>query len=391
MRTCFVVMTFWAGAAMAQPVDQGPKNVPAFEPEWPLQTRAPAMDSGVRIQVEVLAEGLSHPWGIAVLPGGGYLVTERDGHLRLLRDGSLGEPIAGVPQVDARQQGGLLDVALATDFEASRVIYLTYAKPIEDGLTATAAARAVLSDDATELNDLTEIFIQSPPSPSPMHYGSRIIPQGDFVYITTGEHFTQSERQKAQEIAATYGKVVRLNPDGSAADGNPFADEGSVAAQVWSLGHRNIQGAAMRPGTDEFWVIEHGPAGGDELNLIEEGANYGWPLISYGETYGGSPVGSGEARMEGMTPPRYYWDPVIAPGGMVFYEGDMFRAWSGDVLAASLKPGGLVRLTLEGDEVTGEERFLAGELRLRDVAVDRDGAILVLDDGNGRVLRLTPE
>lgn len=391
MRFFLFALSLLAAPALAQPVDQGPKNVPEFTPEWPNQTRAPALKNGVQLSVEVLAEGLDHPWGIAVLPGGGYLVTERAGQLRVLRDGTLGDPVQGVPSVDARRQGGLLDVALAQDFDESRVIYLSYAKRIEDGLTATAVARGVLSDDATELDEVSDIFIQSPPSPTPMHYGSRVIPHDGMIYITTGEHFTQTERQKAQEIPSTFGKVVRLSPEGVAPPDNPFADQGAIAAQVWSLGHRNIQGAAIRPDGGDLWVIEHGPAGGDELNLIEKGANYGWPLISYGQTYGGSPIGTGEPRMEGMTAPRYYWDPVIAPGGMIFYDGDMFSDWRGDVLTGSLNPGGLVRLRLEGDKVTGEERFLDGEFRVRDVAMDRDGALLLLDDSNGRVLRLTPE
>jgi len=377
--------------AAADPVPQGPKNVPEFQPEWPLQTRAPAMQSGVRLQVDVLAKGLDHPWGIAVLPGGGYLVTEREGRLRMIDDAGLGAPIAGVPPVDARKQGGLLDVALAENFVTSRVVFLTYAKALGDGKTATAAARAVLSADGTALKDVQEIFVQTPPSRTPMHYGSRVIPQGGYVYVTMGEHSARAERGQAQDIAKTYGKIVRLTAQGDPVRDNPFIYQGGAAALVWSTGHRNIQGAAIRPADSQLWALEHGPAGGDELNRIDKGANYGWPLISYGQNYDGSPVGSGQPRREGMVPPRYYWDPVIAPGGMVFYTGDMFRAWSGDVLAASLNPGGLVRLRLEGDKVTGEERFFAGELRIRDVDIDRDGAILILDDGNGRVLRITPQ
>jgi aldose sugar dehydrogenase len=342
------------------------------------------------LQVETLAEGLEHPWGIAVLPGGGYLVTERGGRLNHVTDGGEVRPIAGAPEVFAEEQGGLLDVALAEDFATSRVIYLTYAKPMGGGLSATAAARAVLSADMASLSDLTEIFVQDPPSPTPMHYGSRIIADGGHLWVTTGEHSSEAERGNAQDPTKTYGKVIRLMADGSVPADNPFAGQGGAAAQVWTLGHRNIQGAALRPGTDELWTLEHGPMGGDELNLITKGANYGWPEVSYGVNYSGAPVGTGAAHGEGFTEPRYFWDPVIAPGGFLFYDGAMFSAWQGDILAASLNPGGLVRLTLDGDRVTGEERFLYGENRIRDVAVAEDGAILLaVDDLNGRILRLT--
>ncbi|MEQ6247352.1 PQQ-dependent sugar dehydrogenase [Sulfitobacter sp. HNIBRBA3233] len=374
---------FGASAACAQPVEQGAKNAPQFTPAWDTQTRAPASDSGVTLAVSELATGLDTPWGVAVLPEGGYLITERPGQLRLLQGGALGDPIGGVPDVLAQRQGGLLDVALAPDFAQSRVIYLTYAKPMDGNRSATAAARARLSEDGTMLTEVSDIFVQDPPSPNAMHYGARVIPMADVVYVTTGEHFTQAERQFAQDSDKTYGKVVRVLPEGGAAPGNPFGNE------VWTLGHRNVQGADIRAdGT--LWTLEHGPAGGDELNLIERGANYGWPVVSYGINYGGSPVGSGEARAEGFTEPRYYWDPVIAPGGFAFYEGDMFAGWQGDVLAASLNPGGLVRLELDGDRVVGEERFFDGEMRVRDVEIDRDGAILILDGAGGRLLRLTP-
>ena len=252
------------------------------------------------------------------------------------------------------------------------------------GTSATAAARGVLSADGSVLSDVRDIFVQTPASPNAMHFGSRVVPADGYVYITTGEHFSNRERKFAQDLDKTYGKVVRVRPDGGAAAGNPFDSE------VWTLGHRNVQGAALRPSDGSLWTLEHGPAGGDELNLIKRGANYGWPAVSYGVNYNGAPVGSGEARQDGFVEPQYYWDPVIAPGGFSFYEGEMFADWQGNILAASLNPGGLVRLVLEGDRVVGEERFLDGEMRVRDVAIDRDGAILILDDSDGWLLRLTP-
>lgn len=380
-----------AAPALAAPVDQGPKNVPEFAPAFENQTRAPAMKSGVDVSVTTVADGLEHPWGVEVLPEGGYLVTERPGRLRVIApDGSVGAPVKGVPEVFARKQGGLLDVALAQDFAASRVIYLTYAKPMGRGTSATAAARGVLSADMRTLSNVQEIFVQSPPSPSPMHYGSRIVLDDDFVYITTGEHSSKQERVYAQDLDKTYGKVVRVTLDGSIPQDNPFAGRAGADGTIWSYGHRNIQGADLHPETGEFWTLEHGPKGGDELNLISPGANYGWPVVSYGEQYNGRPIGSGEPRAEGMAEPRYYWDPVIAPGGFAFYDGEMFADWRGDVLASSLNPGGLVRLELDGDRITGEERLLRDLGRVRDVEIDADGAILLLTDKrNGALVRVT--
>lgn len=387
MKHLFSVMAalVLATAASAQGVEQGSKNAPHFTPAWPTQTRAPALHSGVQLQIEVLAEGLDTPWGVEVLPQGGYLVTERSGALRLVREGVVSAPIRGVPKVIARRQGGLLDVALAEDFETSRVIFLSYAKPMAGGKSATAAARAVLSADGSSLRDLRDIFVQDPPSSNVIHFGSRVVPHGGFVYVTTGEHFSAREREFAQDRNKTYGKVVRLRPQGGAAAGNPFGNE------VWTLGHRNVQGAAIRPSDGSLWTLEHGPAGGDELNKILRGGNYGWPVVSYGTNYNRSSVGRGNARAEGFSEPQYYWDPVIAPSGFAFYEGTMFKGWRGDVLAASLNPGGLVRLKLEGDRIVGEERFLDGDIRVRDVEIDRDGAILILDNTDGRLLRLSPK
>jgi glucose/arabinose dehydrogenase len=380
-----VVAMTCASNIAAQSVDQGSKNAPQFTPAWPNQTRAPAQNSGVQMQIEVLAEGLDTPWGVEVLPQGGYLVTERSGALRIVENGTVGAPVSGVPEVLAQRQGGLLDVALAEDFETSRVIFLTYAKPMGGGMSATAAARGVLSEDGTALSEVSDVFVQDPPSPNAMHFGARAVPHGGYLYVTTGEHFSNWEREFAQDLDKTYGKVVRVQLDGGAAQGNPFDSE------VWTLGHRNVQGADIRPSDGTLWTLEHGAAGGDELNKITEGANYGWPVVSYGVNYNGSPIGSGEARAPEFTEPQYYWDPVIAPGGFAFYQGDMFAGWQGDVLAASLNPGGLVRLVMEGDRITGEERFLDGEIRMRDVEIDRDGAILILDNSEGRLLRLTPQ
>lgn len=375
---------FWAVAGMAAPVEQGAPNVPEFAPAFAGQTRAEAL-APTAVTRAVLAQGLEHPWGIAAMPDGGYLVTERAGRMRVMGpDGALSAPIKGLPEVAAAGQGGLLDVALSPDFGRDRLVYWTYAKAVRGGF-ATVAARGVLSKDLTQLTGVEDIFIQSPPSETRAHYGSRILfgPQGH-LFITLGEHFTVRERQLAQDVSTTYGKVVRLKADGAVPDDNPFGNA------VWSYGHRNPQGADIRAdGT--LWTIEHGPAGGDELNRIARGGNYGWPVISYGENYSGRPVGAGLTQAEGMAQPRYYWDPVIAPAGMAFYDGGLFDDWRGDLLIGSLNPGGLVRLRLQGDRVVGEERLFDGQERIRDVEIAQDGSVLLLVDApDGAVWRVTP-
>lgn len=293
----FLTPALLALAAFAPPAaagtwPEGERNAPALTPAAEGQTRAPQIDSGMDLEVATLAGGLENPWGIAVLPEGGYLVTERPGRLNHVSEAGEVREIAGVPEVHAEGQGGLLDVALAGDFATSRAIYLTYAKPMGEGLSATAAARATLAEDMSALTDLTDIFVQEPSSPSPMHYGSRILPDGGQLWITTGEHSAAPARENAQDVTKTWGKVVRLMADGSAPADNPFAGEGGAAAQVWTLGHRNIQGAALSP-DGQLWTLEHGPMGGDELNRIERGANYGWPEVSYGLNYDGTRSAAG--------------------------------------------------------------------------------------------------
>ncbi|WP_081749571.1 PQQ-dependent sugar dehydrogenase [Roseivivax marinus] len=380
-----------AACAQAQTFERGTKNAD-FEPAFDNQTRAPLVDSDVSMTVETLADGLVHPWGIEVLPDdAGYLVTERPGRLRVVaRDGTLSEPISGTPEVVAQGQGGLLDVALAPDFAESRRIYLSYAKPVDDGLSATAAAYATLSEDMTALENLTDIFVQEPGSSVTKHYGSRVVFDGEgHVYVTTGEHSSDRTRVYAQDLDKTYGKVVRVTPEGETPEGNPFAGQEDAIDTIWSYGHRNVQGATMRDG--QLWTIEHGPRGGDELNMVEPGLNYGWPVISYGIRYGGGDIGSGEAVREGMEQPVYYWDPVIAPGGMLSYDGSAFSDWQGDLLIGSLYPGGIVRLSLENDRVTEEERMHMDLGRVRDVEVDSDGGLLAITDyEDGRLVKITP-
>jgi glucose/arabinose dehydrogenase len=389
-----LLATAIAAPAGAQPTfTYGERNtdfIPAFE----AQTRAPIQASGYELSTEIIAGGLEHPWGIAALPDGGFLVTERPGRLRhVAPDGTLSEPIAGVPEVLAEDQGGLLDVALGPDFASDRSVYLTYAKPMGDGLSATAAARGTLSQDMSALEGVEDIFVQEPASPTPMHYGSRIVFDGQgHAFVTTGEHSSQAERVFAQDLDKTYGKIVRIALDGSVPEDNPFVGRDDALGSIWSYGHRNVQGAAI-DGDGTLWTIEHGPRGGDELNRPEPGLNYGWPVISYGERYSGGPIGSGQAKMEGMQQPVYFWDPVIAPGGMDVHSGDAFAEWNGDFLIGSLYPGGIVRLEMDGEgRVSAEERLLRDAGRVRTVRVLDDGSFVYLTDTpDGEIVRVTPE
>ena len=364
-------------------VAQGPANAD-FKPAFKEQTRAPALPNSA-ISVEVFADGLDSPWGLAPLGNGQFLVTEKPGDLRVINaDGSLSRPLSGLPDIAAEGQGGLLDVAISPGFAQDRTIFWTYSKSVRGGLV-TAAARGELATDGS-LGAVADIFVQDNPARNGRHFGSRIIPMADgTVWITTGDRGAGDSGTLVQDIATTHGKVIRINADGSVPVDNPFVGRDGDD-QIWSLGHRNMQGAAIGPGG--LWTIEHGPRGGDELNQPQAGLNYGWPVVSYGINYRGSDIGEGSARRAGFEEPVYYWDPVIAPGGMMFYNGP-FADWQGDLLIASLNPGGLVRLKIQGGRVIGEERMLTDVGRIRDVEVLDDGAVLVLLDA-GQVLRVTP-
>ena len=387
----FAMAALPAPRAGAAPWPEGAANRPDVAPAFSAQTQAPAQITRPAPILSMLTDRLDTPWAVAVLPGDdGYLVTERGGALRhVARDGAISAPIAGVPQVVAQGQGGLLDVAPSPDFATSRLIFMTYSAPATGGGSATAALRATLSRDHMTLLDVTEIFRQSPAAATPGHYGSRIVPLPDgTVAITTGDRMRHADR--AQDPATGYGAVLRLTADGQAPADTPFPATQSALPGLFSYGHRNPQGAAV-DAAGRLWVLEHGPAGGDELNLIVPGGNYGWPVASYGVNYNGSEIGDGRAAdAPDFMPPRYYWDPVIAPGGMVFYDGAMFPDWRGDVLAAGLIAQAVVRLDIEGDTVMGEERLAEGVGRVRDIAVDHDGSILfVTDEGDGsRLMRL---
>lgn len=342
------------------------------------------------LTVETLTQDLEHPWAVEDMGDGGLLVTERPGRLRIFRDGELSEPVEGVPEVATTNQGGLLDVALASDFADRRIIFLSYSKP-GDGGAGTAIMRARLSDDGTRLEEAEDIFRMNRFTNSGHHFGSRIVVADDgTLFFTIGE---RGEGERAQDPSDHAGSVLRINPDGTVPDDNPHAD-GSDGWQpeVWSIGHRNPQGADIDPETGTLYVVEHGAKGGDEVNIPEAGKNYGWPEISYGVHYSGAKIGQGNAA-EGYEQPLHYWDPSIAPGGMVVYRGDEFPDWDGDLLVTALKFKLLVRLDVDPEtgNVTGEERLLENRYgRLRDIQIASDGSLLIVtDEDEGRLLRLT--
>jgi glucose/arabinose dehydrogenase len=378
------------GAALAQDFNAAAPNAKGQKPAFADQTRAPVIADRIELRRTVVADGLVNPWGMVQLPDGAWLVTERPGRLRLIgADGRISQPVRGLPEVDARGQGGLLGVAIRDDFARSRRIWWSYAEPRGNGANATAVATGVLSADDAALSDVRVIFRQEPAWRSTLHFGSRLVfDRSGALFVTTGERSSAEPRQLAQDVGTHLGKVLRINPDGGAAAGNPAIRGG--LPEIWSFGHRNVQSAAIGP-DGALWTVEHGPRGGDELNRPEPGRNYGWPVITYGEDYSGSPIGAGLTAQAGMEQPVYYWDPVIAPSGMVFYDGDMFPEWRGSVLIGGLAGQALVRLTLKENRVTGEARYLQGSARIRDVAVARDGAVMILTDAqNGALIRITP-
>ncbi|MFO0994629.1 MAG: PQQ-dependent sugar dehydrogenase [Hyphomicrobiales bacterium] len=345
------------------------------------------------ITITEVASGLDHPWAIAFLPDGRMLVTERIGKMRIVsRDGTIGAAVQGLPEVDARGQGGLLDVALHPRFAENRLVYWSYSEAGEGG-NSTAVARGKLNQDETAITDVAVIFSQRPKVSSTAHFGSRLVFDGKgHLFITMGERSSAKFRGQAQDLNSHLGKIVRLNEDGSVPNDNPFIGKDGARPEIWSYGHRNVQAAALNPMTGELWEIEHGPMGGDELNVAEAGKNYGWPIISYGVNYDGSPVGSGEAKAEGMQDPLYQWTPVIAPSGMMFYSGKLAPEWERNIFVGGLGSEALVRLEMEGRKVIHEERLLQdrGE-RIRDVVEGPDGAIYVAtDDDNGKILKIVP-
>ncbi len=342
-----------------------------------------------RLRVVTLAKGLEYPWGLAFLPSGSMIVSELGGTLRLVSPkGVVSAPLKGVPDVYAQGQGGMLDVLPDRDFRNNYTIYFSYAEPGKGG-GATAVARARLNVKKLQLTDVKVIFRALPKSEGGRHFGSRLVLARDnTLFITIGD---RAQRERVQDFSINRGQVIRINRDGSIPEDNPFIGRAGYRPEVWSLGHRNPQGAALHPDTGKLWIHEHGAQGGDEINVPEAGKNYGWPIISYGEYYSGKKIGVG-TRKPGLEQPIYYWDPSIAPSGMAFYTGDRFAKWRGNLFIGALKSRLVVRLVLKGETIVAEERILAKlDERIRDVRQGPDGFLYLLTDSdNGRILRVEP-
>jgi glucose/arabinose dehydrogenase len=377
--------------AQCTPLETRAPNARDQRPAFAGQTRTCGVKSNVAFDVSVVATGLQKPWSVEPLPGGDYLITEKPGRLRIVsRSGALGDPIEGVPAVDARGQGGLLDVALSPTFATDRTIFWSFSEPREGG-NGTSIARGALSPDRKSLRDVRVIFRVMPTYNGTMHYGSRLMfgPDG-MLYATFGERSNNETRPYAQRLDSHLGKVIRIRPDGSVPPDNPFVGQRDAKPEIWSIGHRNPQAAAF-DASGQLWEIEHGTNGGDELNRIEKGKNYGWAEVGYGLEYSGRPL-PGPTQKAGTEQPVYYWDPVIAPSGAQFYTGDAFPAWKNSLFIGALKEQRLVRLVIENGRVTGEEHLLTDRgHRIRDVKQGPDGALYVVtDDEKGELWRIAP-
>ncbi|MFY0568675.1 PQQ-dependent sugar dehydrogenase [Archangium lansingense] len=374
------------------PVQTGPPNVPEFEPAFPGQTRAPEVKSKTAFQVTEIASGFRNPWAIAFLPEQRMLVTVKSGALYIVTpQGAKSPAVTGLPSVDARGQGGLLDVEVGPDYAQSGLIYWTYYEPRQGG-NGLAVARAKLVDGETpRVENVQVIFRMMPTLESTLHAGGRLVftPDGK-LFVTLGERSILAGRVQARDVKSHFGKVVRINPDGTVPQDNPYLSNPEAKPEIWSVGHRNILSAAL-DSQKRLWIVEMGPQGGDELNRPEAGKDYGWPTIGYGEEYSGTPIHQ-SPQGPGMEQPVYYWDPVIAPSGMTIYSGDLFPEWKNNVFIGGLASQALVRLMMRNDLVVGEERLLTERKeRIREVVQGPEGALYLLTDAtNGKLLKLTP-
>lgn len=381
--------------AAGAPVETQPPNAPDQKPAFAGQTRAPQPAEMPETTAEAVVEGLPQAWAIQLLPEGRILVTAKEGAMHVVYpDGKVSGALAGVPEVDDDGQGGLLDIALAPDFDTSNRIFFSFSEP-RDGGNGTSVASATLAlDDAGggALKDVKVIFRQTPTYDGDKHFGSRLVFGSDgALFVTVGERSDKEVRNQAQDLASALGKVFRIDQDGKPLSDNPFVGKDGALPEIWSFGHRNLQSAAL-DGNGRLWTVEHGPKGGDELNRPQAGLNYGWPVVTYGIEYSGDPVEGGITAKEGTEQPVYYWDPVIGPSGMALYRGDEFPEWKDALLVGGLVSTGLVVLHIDNDRVAYEERVPL-KARVRDVRVGPNGAVYVLtedpDAGTSNILRLT--
>ncbi len=393
-----------------RPLQTREPNAGEQEPTFPEQTRACGVETKTAYQVTVIAKGLDKPWAVEPLPDGDFLITEKGGRMRIVsKNGKIGEPLQGVlavgqggvtedsklgglPPITARGQGGLLDVALSPNFRQDQTIFWSFSEDRADG-SGTSVARGRLSKDRTKIEDVRVIFRAVPSYRNGLHFGSRIaFDKAGKLYVTTGDRFDRPNREKVQELDNHYGKVMRINPDGSIPEDNPFVKREGAEPAIWSLGHRNIQSAAF-DADGRLWTVEHGARGGDELNLIEKGKNYGWSIVTFGQEYSGQAIPNSKTTRDGYVDPVYYWDPVIAPSGMEVYTGSAIPEWKGNIFIGGLVSQKLVRLVLKDNKVVGEEHLLKDRgQRIRDVRQGTDGFLYVVtDEGNGDLLRISPK
>ena len=376
-----------------QPVECRNRNAADQAPAFAQQTRAPFAPSNVALNVETVAEGFEFPWGMALLPDGRFLVTEKAGTMRIVSRGTLSEPVAGMPPITVQEISGLDDVAIDPGFASNGRIYWSYVEARPAGNVLAVARGRLVDGPAPRVEDVKVIYRQEPDLKSEHgNFGARLLFDNDgALFVTLGDLASDPLRPYIQQLDSGIGKIVRITPDGAPAPGGPFAGQAGARPELYAVGFRNPLGLAFRPGTEQLWEVDVGPFGGDELNLIEPGRNYGWPVISYGLEYSRRQVGEGTAR-DGLTQPVYFWDPVISPSSLMFYSGEMFPAWRGNAFVTSLSQTHLSRLVLEGDRVVGEERLLGDRReRLRLVKQAPDGALYVLTDGpQGKILRVTP-
>ena len=380
--------------AQQQPAETRPANAPGQVPQSADQTRAPQPAVLTQVETQVVATDLPPLWALEFLPDGRKLVTVKSGALRIIgQDGALGPDISGVPAVDARGQGGLLDVALSPDFDTDHRVFFSFAEPRADGNGTSVGSGGLVLDGngGGSLADVKVIFRQMPSHSGNSHFGSRLaFGAAGELFVTVGERYDAAARQHAGDVSSGFGKVFRIDTTGAALRDNPFVDQAGALAEIWSLGHRNMQSATV-DAQGQLWTVEHGPRGGDELNRPEAGLNYGWPEVTYGIDYSGAPIGDGITASAATEQPVYYWDPVIAPSGMAIYQGAEFPEWSGAFLIGGLVSQSVIVLHMKNDRVAFEERIALGA-RVRDVKIGPDGAVYVVTDGRGgasQILRLT--
>lgn len=377
------------GADSTLPPVETEKPNSDYKPAFEGQTRINGVKTKTPYEVKVIADGLSSPWAVTSLPDGRLVITEKAGTMRIVTStGNVSKKITGFPEVDDRNQGGLLDVAPAPDFESSRMLYFTFAERKPQG-SLTAVGKGKLSTDEGKVENFQVIYRAIPYFDNSMHFGSRIVfDKNGNIFVSTGERSDLRTRPNAQLLDNGHGKVIHITPDGKPVEGNPFINTAGALPEIYSYGHRNAQGLDIHPVTGELWLSEMGPRGGDELNLIKPGKNYGWPTIGYGIEYNGNKVGEGITQKEGMEQPVYYWDPVLSPSGMVFYNSDVFPEWKNNLFIGGLNSKHIARIVLKDNKVVGEERLLANEnQRFRDVGMGNDGALYAVTD-EGRLYRI---